>query len=255
MLQAALFENASVRIYRSNEALGQAAAEHAAVLIQSAIAKSGRARIMVATGNSQLSLAAALVLHSEIDWRRVEVFHMDEYAGISPEHPSSFRYWIRTRIEEKVHPARMEYIEGDASDLTAEASRYAALLAEAPIHLAFVGFGENGHIAFNDPGVADFADPLAVKLVALDDASRRQQAGEGHFPDFDSVPREALTVTCSSLFRADAWVCVVPEQRKAEAVRRALTGPITPACPASLVRRHPNATVFLDPDSSSLLGS
>ena len=255
MLQAALFENAHVRIYRSNEALGQAAADHAASLIQSAIANFGRARIMVATGNSQLTLATALALHDEIDWRHVEVFHMDEYAGISSNHPSSFRYWIRTRIEEKVHPGRMEYIEGDASDLTAEAARYSALLAEAPIHLAFVGFGENGHIAFNDPGVADFEDPLAVKLVALDDASRRQQAGEGHFPDFDSVPREALTVTCSSLFRADAWVCAVPERRKAEAVCRALTGPITPACPASIVRRHPNATVYLDPESSSLLGS
>jgi glucosamine-6-phosphate deaminase len=188
-----------------------------------------------------------------IDWKAVEIFHMDEYAGMSADHPSSFRLWIRTRIEEKVHPRKTHYLAGDATDLNAEIERYSQLLKEAPIDLAFVGFGENGHIAFNDPHVANFNDPVLVKKIALDEKSRRQQAGEGHFKDVASVPQEALTITCTGLFRARAWVCCVPEARKAEAVRNALEGPIAEVCPASLVRRHPNAYVYLDRDSSSML--
>jgi glucosamine-6-phosphate deaminase len=136
----------------------------------------------------------------------------------------------------------------------AEIQRYSKLLSEAPMDLAFVGIGENGHIAFNDPPVADFNDPAIVKRVTLDYACRKQQAGEGHFPDIESVPKEALTVTCPGLFSALAWVCAVPESRKAEAVRNALEGPISTACPASLVRRHPHAHLFLDRDSAALLG-
>ena len=132
-------------------------------------------------------------------------------------------------------------------------NRYSQLLTDAPIDLAFVGFGENGHIAFNDPHVADFNDPAIVKRVILDEACRRQQAGEGHFRDVESVPREALTVTCTGLFRANAWICCVPEARKAQAVENALEGPISESCPASIVRRHLNAYVYLDPESSSLL--
>ncbi len=178
---------------------------------------------------------------------------MDEYVGISATHPSSFRYWIRTRLEERVHPRAAHYIEGDAPNTAHAISAYTSLLEEAPIDLAFVGFGENGHIAFNDPPVADFHDPKILKVVTLDEACRRQQAGEGHFDDTASVPEEALTITCPGLFRAAAWVCCVPEARKAEAVRAALEGPISETCPASLVRRHPNAYVFLDVDSASKL--
>ena len=145
------------------------------------------------------------------------------------------------------------YLQGDARDLETEIARYTQLLDEAPIDLAFAGFGENGHIAFNDPPVANFEDPLTVKIVTLDDACRHQQAGEGHFPDFDSVPLRALTITCSGLFRAEAWVCNVPDFRKAEAVRNALEGLISESCPASLVRKHPNSYVFLDLPSASLL--
>ena len=131
--------------------------------------------------------------------------------------------------------------------------RYAELLAAVPIDLAFVGFGENGHIAFNDPPVANFRDPLLVRKVVLDEACRRQQAGEGHFPDPASVPHEAITVTCPGLFRAEAWVCCVPERRKAPAVKNALEGPINETCPASLARTHPNTYVYLDTESASLL--
>jgi glucosamine-6-phosphate deaminase len=245
---------ARIQVYPSRASLGAAAAERAATLIKRAIEERGRARVIAATGNSQLPLVEALVAQP-IDWKSVELFHMDEYAGMSAQHPASFRLWIRTRLEEKVHPLKTHYLAGDAPDLDAEIARYSKLLNEAPIDLAFVGFGENGHIAFNDPPVADFSDPATVKLVSLDEACRKQQAGEGHFPDLATVPKEAVTITCTGLFRANAWVSCVPERRKAEAVRCALEGPISEACPASLVRRHPNASVYLDMESASLLRS
>ncbi len=182
---------------------------------------------MVATGNSQVQFIAELVSCPDIDWKRVEIFHMDEYVGLAPDHPASFRHWIKTHLADKVHPARVHYLAADAPDLEAEIWRYAELLLAAPIHLAFVGFGENGHISFNDPPIADFDDPRTVKRVALDKACRLQQVGEGHFPDLSSVPKEALTVTCPGLFRARAWICCVPDTRKAEAVRNALEGPIS----------------------------
>ena len=229
--------------------------EMAAAIIRHAVDQRGRARIIVATGNSQLDLIAALTHLPGVPWNAVEVFHMDEYVGLPENHPASFRLWIRTRVADKVHPKAVHYIAGDAPDLDAEIERYTRLLTEAPVDLAFVGFGENGHIAFNDPHVADFQDPAMLKRVTLDDPCRRQQAGEGHFPTPADVPRDAVTITCPGLFRAEAWVCCVPERRKAEAVRNALEGPIATACPASIVRTHPNATIYLDAESSSLLSA
>jgi glucosamine-6-phosphate deaminase len=243
---------ARVSVYGSAVNAGAAAAAQAARLIQKAIDQKGRARVIAATGNSQIPMADALV-RENIDWQAVELFHMDEYAGIKADHPASFRYWIKTRLEEKVHPRVTHYLNGDASDLGIEIGRYTQLLKEAPVDVAFVGFGENGHIAFNDPPVADFNDPAMLKVVTLDEACRRQQAGEGHFSDVAAVPREAVTITCSGLFRANCWICCVPENRKAEAVRNALEGPILEKCPASLVRRHPNSYVYLDSDSASRL--
>jgi glucosamine-6-phosphate deaminase len=248
-----VYGKARVRICAAPEALGWAAAQQAAGLIRAAIARSGRARIVVATGNSQLALIGALVRQQGVDWKKVDIFHMDEYVGISRDHPASFRKWIRTRVEEKVRPGSMEYLEGDAPDLEAEMARYARLLAAGPIDLAFVGIGENGHIAFNDPPVADFEDALMVKRGVLDRVCRQQQVDEGHFQNLDAVPREALTLTCPALFRARSWICSVPEARKAMAVRNALQGPISTACPGSLVRTHPDATLYLDTDSSALL--
>ncbi len=244
--------SAQVRIFGSSAAAGETAAQEAAFLINAAIASQGRARIIGATGNSQIPLVESLV-EQKIDWKAVELFHMDEYVGMKPDHPSSFRYWIRKRLVEKVHPGQVHYLAGDAPDLDAEIARYSRLLLEAPIDVAFVGFGENGHIAFNDPSVAHFEDPATIKVIELDEACRRQQAGEGHFHDIASVPRYALTITCPGLFRANAWVCNVPEGRKANAVRDAFEGPVSEACPASLVRRHPNSHVFLDVESASRL--
>jgi glucosamine-6-phosphate deaminase len=244
---------AKVEIYPSRQALGIAAANQAEQIIREAVADHATARIILATGNSQLDMIAAVVEIPGIPWQAVEAFHMDEYTGMPATHPSSFRLWIKNRLEDRVHPGIVQYLAGDAPDLDAEMERYSRLLNAAPIDLAFVGFGENGHIAFNDPHVADFHDPATLKRVLIDEASQRQQAGEGHFDSPESVPKDAITITCPGLFRSAAWVCCVPEARKAKAVRDALEGPISTACPASIVRTHPNATVYLDSESAVLL--
>jgi glucosamine-6-phosphate deaminase len=247
------FQKARVTIHPTDAEMGAAAADLAAQIIRATISEHGSARIMVGTGNSQRSVIDTLMGLTGVEWNRVTIFHMDEYVGIAADHPASFRLWLRTRVANRCRPAAMHYLEGDAPDLAGEIARYSALLAERPINLAFVGFGENGHIAFNDPGVANFADPERVKTVVLDDRCRRQQVGEGHFPDLKTVPERALTVTCSELIAAQNWISCVPEARKAPAVRDALEGPITTACPASIVRTLPRAHVFLDRDSAALL--
>jgi len=245
-------ENIAVRIFESKRVLGAEAAKDAASVISQAITNRKWARVIVATGNSQLELIEALT-SEQVDWSCVEVFHMDEYVGMSETHPASFRRWIKQRLVDRVHPARAHYIAGDAADIDGEMNRYAALLLSKPIDLAFVGFGENGHIAFNDPPVADFQDPQTIKRVTLDEACRRQQFNEGHFPTLEMVPKEAITLTCPALMRAETWICSVPDQRKAKAVQCALEGPISTACPASLVRTHGDAAVYLDQESASLL--
>jgi glucosamine-6-phosphate deaminase len=244
---------ARVLVFDSVADSAAAAASHAAELITQAVNQRGTARVIAATGNSQKAFIDRLVLEKNVPWDRVTLFHMDEYVGLADTHPASFRLWIRTRIEQKVHPKEAHYIYGDRSDVDAEAERYAKLLLSDEIDLAFVGIGENGHIAFNDPPVADFRDPKTVKRVALDEACKRQQAGEGHFESIVAVPDEAITITCPGLFRAKAWITVVPDERKAEAVKAALEGPIATACPASIVRTHPEAAIYLDRHSASLL--
>ena len=243
---------AQIEVYASREEQGRAAAHRSAQLIGRAIEERGRARVIGATGNSQIPLVDALVTEP-IDWSKVELFHMDEYVGMAADHPASFRYWMKSRLVDRVHPGITHYLEGDAPDLDAEIERFSHELLAGPIDLAFVGIGENGHIAFNDPPVADFKDLWTVKRVTLDAACRRQQAGEGHFADASLVPKEAVTITCTGLFRAASWVCCVPEARKAEAVRNAMEGPISEACPASLIRRHQGSHLYLDRDSASLL--
>lgn len=244
---------AQVRVYGSATDAARAAASDAAQWIERAIATNTSARILAATGSSQIEFVESLTADPTIPWKSVDVFHLDEYIGLDAAHPASFRRWIKTRIEETAHPRSVEYIHGDAAASEEEIGRYASLLDQAPIDVAFAGFGENGHLAFNDPGEARFDDPANVKQVTLDEECRRQQAGEGHFASLEDVPTSAITVTCSCLFRAAAWVCVVPDRRKAAAVRAALEGPISEACPASLARRHPNASVYLDLESASLL--
>ena len=243
-----------VRTFSTKREASAAAAEAAAVILRSAIADRGRARIVVSTGNSQFDFIDVLVQAPGLDWSAVEAFHLDEYAGMAPTHPASFRLWLKTRLADRVPLRAMHYVKGDAPDLEAECRRYAALLAEAPIDAGFIGVGENGHIGFNDPPVADFADPLPMKIVRLDDACRRQQVGEGHFPGIADVPENALTLTCPTIVGMANLVCCVPELRKAKAVRDAIQGPVSTACPASILKTHPRAQLFLDLESASLLG-
>jgi glucosamine-6-phosphate deaminase len=243
----------SAAVFGSKAGLAEAAAEKAAECIREAIARNGSARVVVATGNSQIGMMELLVRKPGIDWNAVDAFHLDEYVGLPDTHPASFRLWLRTRFADIVKPRSMEYLNGEAADLEAEILRYTNLLKARPIDVALIGFGENGHIAFNDPAVADFNDPATVKRVVLDDACRRQQVGEGHFPNIAAVPVEALTVTCPALMSARTLVCTVPDGRKAQAVKGAIEGEISTACPASIVRTHPKAFLFLDQESASQL--
>jgi glucosamine-6-phosphate deaminase len=240
-------------IYDTIQEMGQAASQAAAAVILEVLDRKDTARIMIGIGNSQEATIGALVRRPDLDWSRIEVFHMDEYIGLPADHPASFRNWLKTRVADIARPAAMHYIEGDAPDIQAEIRRYSELLNAADLDMTFIGFGENGHIAFNDPHVADFDDKATLKVVDLDQACRMQQVGEGHFPDLDSVPTHALTVTCPGLLRAKQWIVVVPEARKAQAVHDALTGPLSTSCPGSLVRSHPAAQLFLDRDAASLL--
>jgi glucosamine-6-phosphate deaminase len=241
-----------VVIRPDRSAMGKAAADEAAQVLREAIERQGQARIIVASAPSQDELIAGLASAPGIDWSRVTIFHMDEYVGLPESHTASFRHYQQQHLLSEVRPAAFHGIRGEAPDVAAECVRYAALLAEAPIDLVCMGIGENGHIAFNDPAVADFDDPHAVKVVELDAACRRQQVNDGCFPTFDAVPRRAVTLTCPTLLAGRVLVCVVPGLRKAVAVSNTLCAPISTACPASILRRHGSATLYLDSASASL---
>jgi glucosamine-6-phosphate deaminase len=186
-----------------------------------------------------------------IDWKRVTAFHLDEYVGLPNTAPQNFGQFLRVRLFEKVRPGTVHYLDGTAEDLGAECVRYGSLLENHPFDIACIGIGENGHIAFNDPPVADFNDPQLVKVVDLDLMSRQQQVHDGCFKDLESVPKKALTLTIPAIFSARFVYCMVPAPSKAEAVKKTLEGPIGIACPATILRRHENATLFLDKDSAA----
>jgi glucosamine-6-phosphate deaminase len=247
------YDRAQVYLHPSRSALAQEAAAQAADIMRAAVGARGVAHVMFATGNSQLEFIEALVRSGDdVPWADTVVFHMDEYVGVAPDHPAGFQRWIRQRIVDRVHPRAAYYVEG-LGDAGEECRRYAALLAEHPLDLCCLGIGENGHLAFNDPPVADFDDPLDVKVVELEAACRQQQVNEGHFPDVASVPSHAITVTIPALLRAQQVLAVVPEARKAEPVRAALTGPISTSCPASALRTISHVSVHLEPESARLL--
>jgi len=233
--------------------MAEEAADAAAGSIQHAIAARGEANVMLATGNSQLAFLAELVQIPGIAWDRVRAFHMDEYVGLAPTHSASFQRYMRERVATQVPFREFHYLTGDTGDADAEARRYEALLRAYPLDLTCAGIGENGHLAFNDPPVANFDDPRAVKVVELEPASRQQQVGEGHFATIADVPTHAITVTIPALLRAARVLVIVPEARKAQPVYDALYGPISTACPASILRQVPHATLYLDDASSALL--
>jgi glucosamine-6-phosphate deaminase len=245
-------EKLQVQIYEDKRALGQAAAVVVAGLLDQAVQKKGQANLILATGASQFEFLASLKSLA-VDWSNITVFHLDEYKGMPITHAASFRRYLKERILDEVRPAQVYLLNADSRDIDIEINRYESLLAANEIDIACIGIGENGHIAFNDPDVADFNDPHLVKIVNLDEACRRQQLGEGWFPTLDDVPTQALSLTIPAIMRSNAISCTVPDLRKAVAVKRALYGPIETACPASILRTHPNTILFLEPESASLL--
>jgi glucosamine-6-phosphate deaminase len=245
------FDALTVRVAGDTAEMARDAADAAATALRSAVEARGEANVMLATGNSQLEFLDELMRLPGVPWQRVRAFHMDEYVGLAPSHTASFQRYMRERVAARAPFLAFDYLAGDAPEPEVEADRYAAQLRVHPLDVCCAGIGENGHLAFNDPPVADFDDPLDVKIVALEPASRRQQVGEGHFASLDDVPTHAMTVTIPAILRAGRVLVIVPEARKADPVHDALYGPVSTACPASVLRRHHNATLFLDDVSSA----
>jgi glucosamine-6-phosphate deaminase len=247
------YDQLPVAIYPSNAALGAAAAQTARQIIQAAIAERGAAYVILATGNSQLTFLHALRTLEGIDWSKVTVFHMDEYVGIDPAHPASFPRFLRQHLLDQVQPGQFYPVPSQAADLEVACRAYERLLRAQPLDLVAMGWGENGHIAFNDPPYADFDDPVWVKVLPLAAASRRQQVGEGHFATMAEVPTHAITLTVPALLAPKRILCIVPEARKAAAVRACLTLPVSEERPGSILRTVAHAQLYLDPDSAALL--
>lgn len=245
-------EDLLVHVEPSLDDLARVAADAAASHLRSVLTRQDSATMILASAASQIRFLEHLT-SLPIDWARITLFHMDEYLGISDSHPASFRRFLREHVQHRVHLAAFHYLAGDADLPLNECARYTNLLRAQPIDLCCLGVGENGHLAFNDPPVADFDDPHTVKLVKLDNACRQQQVSEGAFPNLDAVPQFAYTLSIPTLCAARAILGIVPESRKAHAIYQALTGPVHTACPASVLRRQPHAKLFLDPDSAALL--
>lgn len=239
-------------IFDSKEEMGASAAAAGAQRLENALMETGTAAMIVATGASQFEMLASLS-RAELDWTSIIGFHLDEYIGMSIEHPASFRKYLRERFVEKLPmPLKaFHYLDAD-TEPEKECRRVGDILALTSIDVAFVGIGENGHLAFNDPP-ADFETNEPYLVVNLDDACRKQQLGEGWFPDFDSVPEQAISMSIQQILQSQTIICTVPDGRKAEAVREALQGPVTPNIPASILQTHPDCHLFLDTAAASLL--
>lgn len=233
--------------------MGSAASTQGAKVLREALARKARVNIIVATGASQFETLKHLVKEPGIDWSRVTVFHLDEYVGLPESHGASFRKYLRERFVSQL-PVAPEFtpVDGDAKDLAAEIKRLNGRIAACPIDLCFAGIGENSHLAFNDPP-ADFATEAPYIVVNLDHACRQQQFGEGWFPTFDDVPKQAISMSIRQIMKSACIILSVPDKRKAAAVKGTVEGPVTPTCPASVVQQHADCTLHLDLASASEL--
>jgi len=244
----------NIVISHDAKALGKRAADDGAELIRRALWEHGLCNIILATGTSQIHTLEALVQAQGIDWSKVTAFHLDEYIGLRATHPASFRRYLKERFADKVRLRMFHYIQGDARDVHAERRRIGYHLSMNPIDVAFIGIGENGHLAFNDPP-ADFYTSEPFLVVQLDPACRRQQVGEGWFEKLEDVPHYAITMSIPWIMRSRHIVCSVPDERKAWAVREAVKEPVTPDLPASILQQHTNVSLYLDRASASLLNA
>ena len=240
-----------VRVFEDKLTLSKSAAEQASIAVRRAILDRGRARIIVATGTSQLDFLDALTSAENIDWRRVEMFHLDEYVGLPITHPASFRKYLLERLIYRTGISQYHLLDGDR-DSGEVVRRVGEALRSAPADVAFAGIGENGHLAFNDPP-ADFQTEDPYLVVNLDEPCRRQQVGEGWFANLSEVPRQAISMSVRQILKAKEIIAVVPDARKAQAVKLCLEGEISPMAPASILRTHPAATLYLDSESARLL--
>ncbi len=241
-----------VQIFEDKLSLAAAAAEQAASALRRTIAQHGRARIVAATGVSQFDFLEALTKSSGVNWGEVELFHLDEYVGLPITHPASFRKFLMDRLVSKTGIRNIHFLDGDGPNPEQVAHRVGKELSAAPVDVLFAGIGENGHLAFNDPP-ADFQTEQPYLIVQLDETCRRQQVGEGWFAGVAEVPRQAISMSVRQILKARQIIVVAPEKRKAQAVKDSLEGLITPSVPASILRTHANATLYLDKDSASLL--
>jgi glucosamine-6-phosphate deaminase len=241
-----------LKIFRDKSSLSKSAADQAANAIRRAIAEHGCARIVAATAASQIEFLDAFTKSSGVDWARVEAFHLDEYIGLPITHPGSFRKMLLEQLIQKTGIVKYHLLEGDVDDPAKVARRVGKDLASAPVDIAFLGIGENGHIAFNDPP-ADFEIEEPYIIVNLDEACRQQQVGEAWFANISQVPKQALSMSVRQILKAKEILAVVPDNRKAQAVKACFEGEISPMAPASILRTHPHATVYLDKNSASML--
>lgn len=241
----------NLRIYRDGGSMGVSAAVEAATILKEKLSSQCKARIIAATGASQFGFLKALTASPGIDWSRVEMFHLDEYVGLPITHPASFRKYLLERL---IQPAgiKQHHLLDGVGDAQAVCRKVGAELSKVEIDVAFVGIGENGHLAFNDPP-ADFETEQPYLIVELDEACRKQQVGEGWFKNLAEVPKQAISMSIRQIMKARKILCIVPDQRKAEAVKACLEGPVSPLAPASILQTHPDVTVFLDTASASLL--
>lgn len=242
-------------IYKTKGDMGAAAGSTAAHAIRRAIADKNQASVILATGASQFEMLEHLTTVDTIDWSKVTMFHLDEYIGLGPDHPASFRKYLRERFVDRVGPLKaVHFVNGDAKDPAAECRRLGDLIRAYPIDVACVGIGENGHLAFNDPP-ANFETEEPYLVVDLDERCRQQQLGEGWFDSLQAVPARAISMSIQQILKSRRIIVTVPDRRKAEAVRNALEGPVTPRCPASILQQHENCAIFLDEPAASLLAA
>jgi glucosamine-6-phosphate deaminase len=238
-------------IFKTKEEMATAAAGSVAQAIRHAIREKGQANIVIGTGASQFEMFERLVASKGVDWFKVVMFHLDEYIGLEPGHPAALRTYLMNNFVNKVGPLRAMYlVKGEAPDPVQECKRLGLLIQAHPIDVACIGFGENGHVAFNDPP-ADFETEEPYIVVSLDERCRRQQVGEGWFTSLEEVPPRAISMSIRQILKSRQLVVTVPDLRKAEAVKNALEGPVTPQCPASIVQRHENCEIFLDEAAAS----
>jgi len=240
-------------IYKTKQEMGAAAATNAAQAIKKTIKNKSRANIILATGISQIEMLKNLVAVDGIDWPKVTMFHLDEYIDLGQDHPASFRKFLKERFVDKVAGLKaVHFVNGDADDAQAECQRVNAVIAKHPIDVALIGIGENGHLAFNDPP-ADFETEEPFIIVELDERCRKQQLGEGWFQTLEQVPQRAISMSIRQIMKSACLIVTVPDKRKAEAVRNALQGQVTPMCPASILQKHKNCKIFMDTEAASLL--